>query len=82
MNLNEIVTLLKQIVDGCPELEGTDFLIAPSKLPRSIVEGYEIHMTGKFDENMRNYLNDIAVSKELSINQEPTSIGLYKSKVP
>ncbi len=45
MNLNEVVDLLKEIVENCSNLQGDDFLLAPSKVPQSSVEGYEIHLT-------------------------------------
>lgn len=80
VNLNEVVSLLKEIVDDCSSLEGTDFYVAPSKVKSSNVDGYEIHMTGEFNDEVRKYLNEIAITKKLAISQEPTSIGLYKSK--
>ncbi len=80
MNLNETVDLLKEMVSNCSELEGDDFLIAPSKVRESSVEGYEIHMTGKFSETVRKYVNDLALEKGLAITQHPDSIMMYRAK--
>ena len=80
MNLNEVVNLLKEIVDHCPDLNGYDFLITPSKIPGSTVEGYEVHITGKFSETTKKYLNDIAVKEKLATTQHPNSIMIYKMK--
>jgi hypothetical protein len=78
--LIEVVDLLKEIVQGCSALEGNDFLLAPSKVRKSTVEGYEIHMTGKFSDEVRDYLNDLTLKKKLSIIQHPVSIMIYRAK--
>ncbi len=80
MNLNEVVDLLKELVDNCSDLNGDDFLIAPSKIPQSSVEGYEIHMTGKFSEAAKKYLNDVALKRGLSITQHPDSVMMYNAR--
>ncbi|MCW3999671.1 MAG: hypothetical protein NWE93_05485 [Candidatus Bathyarchaeota archaeon] len=80
MNLTEIVELLREIVDGSPGLEGNDFLIAPSKVAGSPIEGYGIHLTGNFNDETRRHLNDIALTRQLSIRQEPKSVMIYKAK--
>ncbi len=80
MNLQEIIVLMKELGDKCPKLEGNDFLIAPSKIPKSHVEGYEIHITGKFDDETRKCINDIAIEQKLSVTMEQTSAMIYKKK--
>lgn len=80
MELNEAVDLLSELVNDCSNLKGNDFLLAPSKIPGSVVEGYEIHMTGSFDESVRKYLNDIALKRKLAITQHPTSVMIYTVK--
>ncbi len=80
MNLTEVVDLLKERVNNCSDLDGNDFLIAPSKIANSTVDGYEIHMTGKFNEAAKRYLSDVALKKKLSITQHPDSVMLYKAK--
>jgi hypothetical protein len=59
MELTEAANLLNEIVNDCSNLKGNDFLLAPSRIPGSVVEGYEIHMTGNFNERVRRYLNDM-----------------------
>lgn len=80
MNLSETVDLLKELAANCSDLDGDDFLIAPSKVSQSNVEGYEIHLTGKFNDATRAYLNKVALEKKLAITQHPDSIMLYKVK--
>ena len=80
MDLSGVVNLLNEIINNCSDLDGNDFLLAPSKIPGSIVEGYEIHMTGQFNDEVRRYLNDLALKKKLSITQHPTSIMIYSTK--
>ncbi len=81
MNLSEVKSLFNQIVDNCPSLDGVHFMIAPSIAPNTIVEGYEIHMSGKsIDEKTSSYLRDLAVINGLFFDQRGNSIGIYKSK--
>lgn len=80
MNLIEIVDLLKEITDSCRNLEGNDFLIAPSKLTHSNVLGYQIHITGRFDDDTRKCLNCIAIKRKLSIAMEESSVMIYHKK--
>ena len=80
MNLIEVVDLLKEMVNNCSHLEGVDFLIAPSKVSNSMIDGYEIHMSGDFDEKTKKYLNYIALEKRLAIVQHPNSVMLYNAK--
>lgn len=80
MNLNEVVDLLKEMVEDCASLNGNDFLIAPSKLPNSSIDGYEIHMTGKFNQETLEYLSNVALKRRLAITQHPDSVMLYRIK--
>jgi hypothetical protein len=80
MDLTEVVNLLSEITKGCPNLDGNDFLLAPSKIPGSVVEGYEIHITGEFSDKVKKYLSDVALKKKLAITQHPNSVMIYKTK--
>jgi len=80
MKLNEVIDLLREIAEKCPGLDGNDFLIAPSKLPHSSVDGYQVHMTGKFDDDTRTSLNKIAIKRRLAIRMEPDSVMIYNKK--
>lgn len=80
MELTEAVNLLNELVNNCSNLKGNDFLLAPSRIPGSVVEGYEIHMTGNFNERVRRYLNDIALKRKLAITQHPNAIMIYTVK--
>lgn len=81
MKLKEVIDLLKKICDDCPGLDGNDFLVAPSKLQHSNVEGYQIHITGKFDDVMLRCLHSIALKNRLSITMEPSSVMIYQKKL-
>jgi len=82
MDLNETVELLREMVSDCSDLKGDDFLIAPAKIPGSMVEGYQLHITGKFSEAARKYLNDVALKRSLAVTQHPDSVMLYTAKPP
>jgi len=80
MKLNEVIDLLKEITEKCPRLDGNDFLIAPSKLPHSSVDGYQVHITGKFEDETRTCLNSIAIKRKLAIRMETDSVMIYNKK--
>jgi hypothetical protein len=80
MNLIEVVDLLKELIKDCPDLDGNDFLIAPSKVLKSRVDGYEIHISGQFSGTTKKYLNNVAIQRKLTIIQHPNSVMMYESK--
>jgi hypothetical protein len=81
MNLLEAKDLFNEIVDNCPTLEGVHFMIAPSITANTIVEGYEIHMSGKrIEDETIAYLRDLASRNGLFIDTKPTAVGMYKAK--
>lgn len=80
MKLIEAVNLLNELVNDCSNLVGNDFLLASSKIPGSVVEGYEIHITGNFSDAEKRYLNDVALKKKLAITQHPNSVMIYSVK--
>ncbi len=81
MNLLEAKDLFSEIVDNCPALEGLHFMIAPSITVNTIVEGYEIHMSGKkIDDKTVAYLRELASRDGLFIDSKPTAVGMYKAK--
>ncbi len=56
-------------------------MIAPSIAPQTIVEGYEIHMSGKkFDDETIQYLKDLAITNGLFIDSKERAVGIYKVK--
>ncbi|NLF89070.1 hypothetical protein GX563_09640 [Candidatus Bathyarchaeota archaeon] len=81
MNLLEAKELFNEIVDDCPTLEGVHFMIAPSIATHSVVDGYEIHMSGKkFDDKTITYLRDLAITNGLFIDTKETAVGMYRIK--
>lgn len=81
MKLLEVKDLFSEIVDNCPTLEGVHFMIAPSITPHSIVEGYEINMSGKgIDDSAIAYLSKLAETNHLSFEQHGTSAAIFKLK--
>ncbi len=81
MNLLEAKSLFNEIVDDCPALEGVHFMIAPSIAPHTVVEGYEIHLSGKrIDDKTTAYLRDLAGKNGLFIDSKENAVGIYKIK--
>lgn len=81
MNLIEAKDLFAEIVDSCPTLEGVHFMIAPSIAQHSVVDGYEIHLSGqKIDDETITYLRELAVRHGLFFDSKETAVGMYKVK--
>ena len=81
LNLKEVKDLFSEIVDKCPTLEGVHFMIAPSITVNTIVEGYEIHLSGKrMDKETISYLHDLASRNGLFFDSTATAVGIYKAK--
>ncbi len=54
-------------------------MIAPSIAPQTVVEGYEIHMSGKkIEDETITYLRDLAIRNGLFFDSKETSVGMYK----
>jgi hypothetical protein len=81
MKLLEVKDLFSEIVDNCSSLEGIHFMIAPSITPHSIVDGYEIHMSGKeIGDVAIAYLRKLADAKQLSFEQHGSTAAIFKLK--
>ncbi len=81
MNLLEAKELFNKIVDDCPTLEGVHFMIAPSIAVHTVVDGYEIHLSGKkIDNKIVVYLRNLAAEKGLFMDSKETAVGIYKLK--
>ncbi len=81
MNLIEAATFFNEIVLNCSQLEGVHFMIAPSILPRTIIEGYEIHLSGKsLDKETVEYLRTQAEKSNLNFETDKDAIGIFKAK--
>ena len=79
MNLLEVKDLFSEIVDNCPELEGVHFMIVPSIAVHSIVEGYEIHMSGKkLDDTTLVFLRDLSNKYGLYYENKDGAVGIFK----
>lgn len=79
MNLLEVKDLFSEIVDNCPTLEGVHFMIAPSIAQHSVVDGYEIHMSGKkIDDKTITYLRDLATRNGLFFDTRESMVAIFK----
>ncbi len=76
-----MAALFAEIVENCPNLEGIHFMIAPSTAPHSLVEGYEIHLSGKtFDKQTIDYLQSLANERHLAFENSKESVGIYQAR--
>ena len=80
MNIYEVLDLIKEIIDKCPQVSGADFVLMMPKMARSIAKGYEIHIDKPFDEKTLACINNIIEKHNLTSRQEPNSILIYKKR--
>jgi hypothetical protein len=80
VKLNQAISLLKEIVERCPNLNGNNFLIM---LPESAsllgTKGYEIIIRSKklLDNETSEILSEIATREKLSVRQRPNATMIY-----
>ncbi len=71
--------MFNEIVDNCPILEAVHFMIAPSITLHTVVEGYEIHMSGKkMDDKTVAYLRDLTSRNGLFFESKNDSVGIFE----
>ncbi len=80
MKLNETADLYKEIVEKCPQLNGSHFIIMDEHPPSKVSIGYEIVINTqgkKHDEKTKQTLNDIAYSHGLKTAETQNMISMY-----
>ena len=84
MELIQAASLLKEIVEKCPALDGNNFLLMLPDIPEPLLsEGYEIVIKidpASLNKEIRFILDDIARREKLIINQRSTSVMMYTPK--
>jgi hypothetical protein len=80
VELNRAVTLLKEFIERCPNLDGNNFPIMVPKSPLLLgTEGYEIIIRSRkrLDMETSAILHDIVSREKLAITQRPRTTMIY-----
>ena len=92
MKREEAISIIKELLDNCPGLDGHYLELAPPNTPTSNVEGYQIIIGKALDEKTKNCIQGNLMKHQLacqigsmwktkwSKNKEPDTFIIYKPK--
>ena len=66
MRREEAISVLKELLDNCPGLDGHYFELAPPNAPTSTKEGYQIIIKAALDQETKKCIQDILMKHQLA----------------
>jgi hypothetical protein len=79
MQLAEVAILMREIVDRCPDLDGSTFTLLPQKAKPSF-RGYSINIKGVFSRENIGGLRRIVEGHDLVMDIKTDSIMIYETR--
>ncbi len=80
MKLAEIAILLREIVDRCPNLEGSTFTLIPQKAMYPLYNGYHINIKTNITKESIGCLRKIVEGHDLVMQIKPDSVVVYETR--
>jgi hypothetical protein len=80
MKLAEIAILLREIVDSCPDLEGSTFTLIPQKAMYPLFEGYHINIKTNLTKETISGLRKIVEGHDLVMQIKTDSVVIYETR--
>jgi len=80
MKFAEVAILLREIVDRCPSLDGSTFMLTPQKAMYPLFEGYHIHIKARFTNESLGCLRRIVEGHDLAMKIKTDGIIIYESR--
>ena len=80
MKLAEIAILLREIVDRCPNLEGSTFALIPQKAIYPLFNGYHINIKTNISNVSIGCLRKIVEGHDLVMQIKTDSIIVYETR--
>jgi hypothetical protein len=79
MQLAEVAILLREIVDRCPDLDGSTFTLLPQKA-KPTFRGYHINIKGNFSKENISGLRKIVEGHDLVMDIRTDFIVIYETR--
>ena len=80
MKLAEIAVLLREIVDRCPDLNGSTITLIPQKAMYPLFEGYHINIKANLTKESMSCLRKIVEGHDLVMKIKTDSIVVYETR--
>lgn len=80
MKLAEIAILLREIVDRCPNLEGSTFTLIPQKAIYPLFKGYHINIKTNISTENIGCLRKIVEGHDLVMQIRTESVIVYETR--
>ncbi|MGA2681109.1 MAG: hypothetical protein ABSF44_04830 [Candidatus Bathyarchaeia archaeon] len=80
MKLAEIAILLREIVDRCPNLEGSTFTLIPQRAMYPLFNGYHINIKTNITKENVGCLRKIVEGHDLVMQIKPDSVIVYETR--
>jgi hypothetical protein len=80
MKLAEIAVLLREIVDRCPNLEGSTFTLMPQKAMYPLFNGYHINIKTNISKESIGCLRKIVEGHDLVMQIKADSVIVYETR--
>ncbi len=80
MKLAEIAILLREIVDRCPNLEGSTFTLIPQKAMYPLYNGYHINIKTNITKESIGCLRKIVEGHDLVMQIKADSVIVYETR--
>ena len=80
MKFAELATLLKEIVDSCPGLDGSTITMMPQKAMYHLYRGYHIIIKASISQDSMGCLRKIVEGHDLMMKIKTDSIVIYEPR--
>jgi len=80
MKFAEVAILLREIVDRCPNLDGSTITLIPQKAMYPLFEGYHISIKGNITQESMGCLRRIVEGHDLIMKTTAESLLIYDSR--
>ncbi len=80
MKFAEIAVLLREIVDRCPDLNGSTITLIPQKAMYPLFEGYHINIKANLTKESMSCLRKIVEGHDLVMKIKADSIVVYETR--
>jgi hypothetical protein len=80
MKLAEIAILLREIVDRCPNLDGSTFTLIPQKAMYPLYNGYHINIKSNISKECLGCLRKIVEGHDLVMQIKVDSVIVYETR--
>jgi len=80
MKFAEVAVLLREIVDGCPTLDGATIMLIPQRAMYPLYNGYHINIKAYVTKESMSCLRKIVEGHDLVMQIKSDSVIIYETR--